>query len=57
MTSILDIMRVTLHPGIFTLSAGGWVGPSDNLDVLEKRKILGPCQESNQILQSSIHFT
>ena len=45
------------YPGIFTLSAGGWVGPTDNLDVLEKTQILGPCQELNRILQSSSCFT
>jgi hypothetical protein len=56
-TSVLDIMRFTLHPGVFTLTAEGCVGPTDNLDVLEKKQILGLCQESNRILQSSIRFT
>jgi hypothetical protein len=28
---------------------GGWVGPRASLDVLEKRKIVYPCQESNSV--------
>jgi hypothetical protein len=34
-----------ISPG--THCTGGWVGPKTNLDAMEKRKIFGPCRESN----------